>query len=59
MANDCSKLVNDQDCLERNLPPGEWCESCRIYEEQLRRTCFCHNQLFPTVRDKEKHEALQ
>lgn len=28
---DCTKLVNAEDCLERNLPSVEWCESCRVY----------------------------
>jgi hypothetical protein len=33
--SDCTQLVDDRDCLERDLPDEEWCESCRTYDRLL------------------------
>jgi hypothetical protein len=33
---DCSKLdAKELDCLERNEPEAQWCESCRKYDAHL------------------------
>jgi hypothetical protein len=32
LRGDCTKLNRDEmDCLQRNLPAGKWCASCRSY----------------------------
>jgi hypothetical protein len=32
---DCTKLVNDEDCLAHDLPESEWCESCQTYNRLI------------------------
>ena len=33
--SECLKLIDGDDCLERNLPPNEWCISCIVYDQLL------------------------
>jgi hypothetical protein len=47
-APDCANLVNDQDCLDQELPSFRWCLSCRQYARLVTQ----YNEL---ERKHEKH----
>jgi hypothetical protein len=31
ITEDCTNLVNDQDCIQRELPEEEYCQPCRNF----------------------------